>query len=150
MSITLDQIDMLRERTNASYQDAKEALEKTNGDMVEALVYLEKENKFKVHTKTNCGRFTEKAKMILKKGNETKFIITKDNHHVINIPVTAAIIITVIATPVVVIGIPVALLTKHKLKVESIHGDPSKVNQMFDTVSDKVNTMADMLSKELK
>ena len=166
MSITIEQIDMLRERSNASYQDAKEALEKTNGDIVDALVYLEKDNKIKINSRKNCegrfaekvkhilkkgngeGRFAEKVKHILKKGNETKFIITKDNHHVINISVTVAIIIGVVATPVVVIGIPVALLTKHKIKVESINSDNSKVNQIFNTISDKVNTMADMLSKE--
>ena len=45
MKITLEQIDFLRERANVSYKEAKEALEQSEGDMVEALVMLEKQNK---------------------------------------------------------------------------------------------------------
>jgi len=150
MSITLEQIDLLRERANASYQDAKEALEKSNNNLVEALVYLEKENKIKASPKTCDRRFIERAKYIVKKGNETKFIIKKDNNNIINLPVTAAIIIGVVATPVAIIGIPVALLTNHRIKIEKENGEEAQVNKIFDTVSDKVNSMADMLSKECR
>ena len=45
MKITLEQIDFLRERANVSYREAKEALEETGGDIVEALVMLERQNK---------------------------------------------------------------------------------------------------------
>ena len=42
MSVNLELIDELRKRANVSYEDARDALEKCNGDMVEALIYLEK------------------------------------------------------------------------------------------------------------
>ena len=47
MSINLEQIDELRKRANVSYEDAKNALEQNAGNLIEALVYLEKQNKIK-------------------------------------------------------------------------------------------------------
>ena len=40
--ITLEQVDKLKERANVSYEDAKAALEITGGDLLEAVIYLEK------------------------------------------------------------------------------------------------------------
>lgn len=40
--ITLEQVEKLRERANISYDEAKLALEETNGDVLEALIQLEK------------------------------------------------------------------------------------------------------------
>lgn len=44
MTITLEQIDEVIARTNVSYHEAKEALQETDGDVLEALLYLEKSN----------------------------------------------------------------------------------------------------------
>jgi len=43
--ITLEQVENLRERAKVSYEDAKAALEVTDGDMLEAVIYLEKKGK---------------------------------------------------------------------------------------------------------
>lgn len=40
--ITLEQVEKLRERANVSYDEAKTALEAANGDVLEALIQLEK------------------------------------------------------------------------------------------------------------
>ncbi|MFB6373557.1 MAG: elongation factor Ts, partial [Bradymonadaceae bacterium] len=42
MSIGADQVKELRERTNAGILDCKEALQETDGEMEEAVEYLEK------------------------------------------------------------------------------------------------------------
>lgn len=42
---TLDQVEKLRERANVSYDEAKAALDAANGDLLEALIYLEKHGK---------------------------------------------------------------------------------------------------------
>ncbi len=38
MNVSLEQIDLLRKRANVSYEEAKEVLEKFDGDIIEALV----------------------------------------------------------------------------------------------------------------
>ena len=42
---TLEQVEQLRKIANVSYADAKEALEASEGDMLEAMIYLEKKGK---------------------------------------------------------------------------------------------------------
>ena len=43
--ITLEQVEKLKERANVSYEDAKEALEATGGDLLDAVIFLEKQGK---------------------------------------------------------------------------------------------------------
>ncbi|WP_347460460.1 hypothetical protein [Clostridium sp. DMHC 10] len=40
--ITLEKIDIIKERTGVTYTEAKEALEASNGNVIDALVYVEK------------------------------------------------------------------------------------------------------------
>ena len=43
----MEKVDKLRERANVSYEEAKEALEKSNGDILDAMILLEREGKTK-------------------------------------------------------------------------------------------------------
>ncbi|NLX62018.1 MAG: DUF4342 domain-containing protein [Tissierellia bacterium] len=45
--IKLEQVEELRKRANISYEEAKKALEEANGDILEAIINLEKQNKIK-------------------------------------------------------------------------------------------------------
>jgi hypothetical protein len=45
MTTTLEQVEILREKANVSYDEAKEALDAVDGDLLEALIYLEKQGK---------------------------------------------------------------------------------------------------------
>ena len=44
-NITLEQVEKLRAHANVSFEDARDALEKAGGDMLEAIIRLEKEGK---------------------------------------------------------------------------------------------------------
>ncbi len=43
--VTLEQVEKLRQRANVSYDEAKVALEEANGDLLEAIINLEKKNR---------------------------------------------------------------------------------------------------------
>jgi hypothetical protein len=43
--VTLEQVERMREKANISYEEAKAVLEKTNGDILEAIIILEKEQR---------------------------------------------------------------------------------------------------------
>lgn len=45
--VTLDKIDIITERTGVSYAEAKEILEKFDGDVVETLIYFGEKSKIK-------------------------------------------------------------------------------------------------------
>lgn len=142
MTIELEKIDLLRKRANVSYEDAKIALENSNGDIVEALIYLEKENKIKHVEDDKCKfNFISTLKKIIHKGNVTKFIIKKDESIILNMPVTLLVILTVAMPPITIIGIVLAIITNYKMKFEKQNGEDMQVNKIFDKVSTTVNNI---------
>jgi NACalpha-BTF3-like transcription factor len=156
MNANLDQIDLLRERTGASYQDAKEALEKNNFDIVESIVYLEKQGKSKTYSSASdnqcakeCGIGTA-IKKIIKKCNNTQFIIEKNGVTTLNIPVTLAIILGFIFTPATIVVLAVALLTNHRIKIKGEQGEDLKVNSVLNKVSDSVNDAKEKFTEQMK
>jgi Transcription factor homologous to NACalpha-BTF3 len=141
MSINLELIDLLRSRANVSYEDAKDALEKCNNDIVEALVYLEKQKKTRNdHKAVNEASFGETIKHLIKKGNETKFIISKNEITVLNIPVNIAIISTVVFPPLAIGGLAVAIFTHHNIRFEKNSGESVDVNSAFDKMCTAITT----------
>ncbi len=48
--ITFEQVEKLRQKTNISYEEAKKALEETGGDLLEAVINLEKKGHIKPPT----------------------------------------------------------------------------------------------------
>lgn len=148
MSINLEQIDLLRERTGVSYNEAKEALEKSNNDLVEALIYLEKNHEFKTHKKVDCGKdFTSKCKEVIQKGNSTRFIVKKKDDVVVNLPVTVAGITTVVAFPLAVTGVILALATNHRIKIQKNDGKNIEVQEVLNKMSTAVNNATTNLNK---
>lgn len=149
MSIKLEQIDLLRERAHVSYEDAKEALERCNYDSVEALIYLEREKKIKPERNTYSGNdFYGKVKSVIKKGNDTKFIVKKNENVVVNLPVTVVVISTIIFPPITIVGVLGALATNHKIRFRSATGEVSEVNNIFDKMSSTVSNISTALCKE--
>jgi len=53
---TLEQVEKLRTMANVSYDEAKTALDATNGDLLEAIIYLEKQGK--VNAPTGGGYYS--------------------------------------------------------------------------------------------
>jgi len=151
MSINLEQIDELRKRANVSYEDAKNALENSSGDLIDALVYLEKENKIKPD-QNHCSEslLFKKVKKLIKKGNQTKLLIKKEDIVVLNISITIAILITVVAPPLAIVALIFALVTNHKIRIKKNNDEDSQVNKIFDKMSVAVNKVTTKITKEMK
>jgi len=58
MNINIEQVEKLKELADVSYEDAKQALEQCNGDLLEAVIYLEKQGKVKAGS---VGSFDSKS-----------------------------------------------------------------------------------------
>lgn len=153
MKITLEQIDFLRERANVSYREAKEALEETGGDIVEALVMLEKQNKVsgkgKQSGKNKEGNgFWDSMKNFFRRMNRIRFILRNEKSVLINFPLTVALILAIAATPFVVVGILVALFAGYRIQFKNDNGEDMAVNKYFDKMSDSVRSMGEDLKSE--
>jgi hypothetical protein len=151
MSINLEQIDELRKRANVSYEDAKYALEQNEGNLIEALVYLEKQSKIKPELNP-CreNNFLKTIKRLIKKGNETKLIVKKEDTVVLNICVTLAIILTVVVTPLVIGALILALATNHKIRIQKKNHEDLEVNKIFDKMSVAVTKVTTKITEEMK
>ncbi len=86
MEITLESIDAVRERSGASYEEAREALEVSGGSVVDALVYLEQ----KKSQKTND--LLEKVKAFVKEGNVNRIRVRRDDKVLLTVPVNVGIV----------------------------------------------------------
>ena len=95
MSTNLNQIDELRKRAKVSYSDAKEALEACNDDILEALVYLEKNNR----TKSEKAGFFDKIGALLKKGSNTRLTMYKQDKIIFNLSMNMTVLIAIITLP---------------------------------------------------
>lgn len=135
MDISLEKIDIIRERTGVSYKKAKEVLEAHNGSVVEALISIEEEND-KNWTKNVSDTGTEmleKLKKVIEKGNVTKVILKKDGETILNIPVTAGAIGVIISPIAAILGVSAALISRVKIEIVKKDGEVVDINEMAES-----------------
>ncbi len=142
MDVTLEKIDTLRQRTGISYKEAKEVLEENNGDVVEALIYLEENEKSFGENITNKGdEVISKLKEALRKGNVTKVMLKKNGEVVMNIPITAGAIGAVLSPPLTAIGVTAALMSGCSIEIVKEDGEIVNINDMVEKTKDKVKNV---------
>lgn len=139
MDINLEKIDTIRERTGVNYKKAKEYLEKNNGNVVEALIQIEEEEKgINLNLNEKSDQIIEKLKETIKKGNITKIILKRDGEVMMNIPVTAGAIGAVLAPQLSAIGIAAAMISKTTIEIVKENGEVVSLNEMAGKTMDKV------------
>ncbi len=136
MEITLEKIELVKDRTGVSYAEAKEALEAADGSVVDAIISIEEkidEDAGKNFTKQG-NAVVENLKALVKKGNVSKIVIKKDGDVMLNIPVNLGILGTVIAPWGAVLGVLAAFGSK--CTIELIGADGTIID-VSDTVTEK-------------
>lgn len=86
MDITLEMVDQVRERTGASYEEARAALEGANGDVVNAIIAIERNERT-----GDVSGVVEKVKAAVQKGNVNRIRVMRGEEELVNIPVNAGI-----------------------------------------------------------
>jgi hypothetical protein len=149
MEITLEQIDLLRKRANVSYKEAKEALEKCGGNIVEALAYLEEENKIRPENKFyGDSSFVQKIKTLISKSNKINFTISRNNSIILNIPLTLAVILLIISLPITIAALILALLTNCKIGFNKENGEEYGINKNIESFTSTVNNITSKVTDE--
>lgn len=139
MDITLEKIDAVVDRTGVSYKEAKDALEKNDGSVIEAIIYLEQQRKsWGSNVSDKSEEVLDKLKEAIRKGNVTKIIIKKDGDIIMNIPVTAGAIGTILSPPMAALGISAAMLSKCTFEIIREDGQIVNVNDVVEKKVDKV------------
>jgi hypothetical protein len=115
----IDKIDMLRERMDVTYEEAKQALEATNWDVVEALIKIERDEKTrKEEIFVRGNELVDKVKELVRKGNINRLRVKQDENVLIEIPVTAGVVGALMAPQLAIIGAVAALVSKCTVEIE--------------------------------
>ena len=148
MTISLEKIDEVINRTGATYQEARLALESSDGDVVEAIIFIEnmkKEEKKDKFSFGNSGEIINVLKDFIKKGNVTRITLEKNNKVIVDIPIIAGAIGALIFTPATVASIVAALIAGCDLKIIKEDGEIIDVKEYTEG---KVEKVREKFSKE--
>lgn len=152
--ITLEKIDIIRQRSNLTYAEAKEVLEKNNGNLIDTLIYIEQNNKNILKNISNAGSdLLDTVKDIIKKGNVTRIKIKKDNKVLVDIPVTAGIAAGAIglgAPYVLAIAAISALVTKVTIEIEKSNGDVEIINNVVKEKAEDIKEKTEEVINDIK
>ena len=84
-------------------------------------------------------KFFDKIKKLIKKGNNTKFILRKGENIVLSLPVTVVVIFAIIPPHITIWALIIALITGHRIKFQGKNGEDMAINKKFEKVSDVVD-----------
>jgi gas vesicle protein len=134
MEITLEKVELVKDRTGVSYKEAKEALEATDGNVVDAIIAIEETINLTTKAKVSDQAKTvvEKIKEAVAKGNVVRIRVKKGDDVILNLPVNAGVIGTVLAPWAAIIGVITAF--GMKCVIELVKTDGSIVD-----ISEKAN-----------
>ncbi|EPY2272567.1 DUF4342 domain-containing protein [Clostridium sporogenes] len=155
MEIILEKIDIIRERTGATYTEAKEALEACEGNVVDALVYMEnkvKEEKEELYTTKD--ELVKWIKDIIKKGNVTRIKVKKEDKIIVDIPVNAGLAATaaavIIWAPILLAALAAAIVTKVTIEITKEDGSVEVVNKIIKSTAQDIKEKVDYTTSDIK
>jgi hypothetical protein len=145
MDISLEKVDIIRDRTGVSYKEAKEALEAAGGNVVDALINIEEagDKRWTETISVKGSEAVDKLKGIVKSGNVNRIRVKKDEYVILDIPVTAGAISAVMVPQLTAIGTAVALLSKCTIEVE-------RPNKQTINVTEAITNTADDIANKIK
>ena len=156
--ITIEAIDQVMERVpGATYAEVREALIKSDGDVIDAIILLqenstEKENKNKKTFEEVFGKDSDKIKEeiteLLRKSNVIRIVIEKNGKIIMNIPITVGVVGVVFAPILTLIGLSASVLAKYRIKIEN--EDEGTIVDLGEFSEEKLNIIKDMVSSDTK
>ncbi len=159
-----EKVEKLREKANVTFEEAKAALEEAGGDLLDAMIILERQGKAQprresystkedaalmvVDQPDNSERkrgnaFTDKLKALWHKSCENYFVTERHDEVIINIPIWAFIIILLLTWHVTLVVMILALFFGCRYSFKG--ADEMK---LANNVCDKVSEAADKVKEE--
>lgn len=151
MEISLEKIELVKDRTGVNYKEAKDALIKADGSVVDAIIMIEDEIDLAPKSKAGdqASQLIDKVKQLIKKGNVSKIVVKKDNEVVLNIPVSLGIVGAVWVFWPTLVATIVALGMKCSIELVKDNGEivslSDKAVDTFGDVKENCSVIADDL-----
>lgn len=148
---TIEDIEILRQKSGISYEEAVDLLEYHNGSLARALVDLEKNGRIKAAPHPN-GR-TSKPKGVFNFLHRLRIKVNKDNVGIINLSSWFVLLVLATAPHIAIVGLIVALVLGYRITIERDSKDfssdtfDSMVRDAKVNVQHTVNTFAQQFGK---
>ncbi len=153
MSISLEKVDQVKQRTGVSYKVAKEALEKSAGDVLEAIIYLEEGASQKTSGDAAFNQFNQFGedignffKDIIHKGNVNRITVEKDGKRIVDLSLTTGAVGAVLFTPAIIISLIAAFATGCEMSIHKEDGEVINVKEVtrdtLESVKQKINEVS--------
>lgn len=121
MDINLEKIDLIRERTGVSYREAKDALERNQGNVIDTLIELEDKTKSDTNWteefSVRSSEVIDKVKELIREGNVNKIRIKHEGRVLAEIPVALGAIGAVVLPQLAALGVLVAVFKRCTIEV---------------------------------
>jgi hypothetical protein len=152
MEITLEKIELVKDRTGVTYKEAKEALEEADGSVVDAIIGIEESIDIKSRSKLGeqSAQIVEKIKAAVKKGNVSKIIVKKEDEVLLNLPINIGIIGTVLAPWAAVAGIIAVFGAKCTVELIKDNGEIIEISDIAADTFEEVRERGTMFADEVK
>lgn len=137
--VTLEQVDQLRKRTNCSYEEAKELLEKHNGDVLEAIVDFERNRKGKSYSAGHRGSsdFWKKVREVIQLGFDNRIAVEDGKGIMLNIPVNVMILLVIFIPYIMIPAFILLLLLGYKISIKKAEGSEVNISAMVKDATNK-------------
>ncbi|MGE5590949.1 MAG: DUF4342 domain-containing protein [Bacillota bacterium] len=134
MDERLEKLDSVMARAGVGAAAAREALEASNWDVVEALVYLDRKSHpegptWQERLEVEAGDLAEKVKSLIREGNVRSVRIRNDRGVLLEIPVTVGAIGAVILPEVALLGALAAMAGVFTIEIERSGGEPWRLGR---------------------
>lgn len=152
MEISLEQIELVKDRTGVSYKEAKEALEFANGNVVDAIIYIE-ENINHDYQKTGpstVDNVVKNVKEAVRKGNIAKIRVYRGDEVILNVPVTVGAVATIVFPWGVLAAAVASAATKCRVELVKEDGSVVDVNEKAGKVVENVKDKTGVIVDEIK
>ncbi len=117
MDISLEKIELVRDRTGLSYADARELLEESGGDVIEALVSLEEEGVNGEGGKGLLSRdIISPVKKVFRQSNRTRIKVSNRDGTLLEIPITVGLAGALLAPRMTALGTMALLMAQYSLE----------------------------------
>lgn len=159
-----EKVEKLRERANVTYEEAKQALEACSWDVLEAMIYLEKQGKAGGTARVGytaseddgsqvkedgtsqergkesfgemLGRFGRWCAKWINKGNVNSFCVEKNHKEILRVPVTLLIVLLIFTFWVIVPLLIVGLFFDMRYHFQGPDVKSVDINKAMVTVAD--------------
>lgn len=131
--ITLEKIDQVVERTGVDYSEAKKALEECGGNVVEAIIWIEKNKEFKSNDNNSgmkASDIIDTLKEFIRRGNVSRIIVSDGENTLLNLPVTVGAIGVVLGPVAALLGLGAAIITNLNVSILDYNGKLIDLNKV--------------------